>query len=138
MSYDKGFIICDWYEKLNGENFARYADQNFPTIFRKSYSPDGNVFLEDRDPSQNSALVTEVLNDMCVVRFCIASCSPDCHPIEKLFSLMEWQLRKEAINQNITHESYEPFVDRVKRALLNYPIEAILYSSCAFNGGKRW
>ena len=63
ISYGKGVIACDPYEKLDRETYARYVDNRFPELFRRSCAPEGNIFLQDGDPSQNSAIAHQIMSD---------------------------------------------------------------------------
>lgn len=95
------------------------------------------MFLQDTDPNQNSARVTEVLNDMGLVEFYISFCSSDCNLIENLFCLIKPQLMKTILTKalHINHT----------KALLAYVIKAIritvfmprLMRLMVENGGER-
>ena len=51
--------------------------------------------------------------------------SPDINPIENVFHLLDRKLRSEAVEQNITNESYKEFSARVKSTIENIPVEQI-------------
>ena len=62
IAYGKGVILCDQYlERLSGESFADYVRCRFPQIFEKSSNPKAKRFLQDGDPSQNSAQARKAL-----------------------------------------------------------------------------
>ena len=54
ISYGKGVCFIEQYEKLTGTYFAGFVKRNFREIFQSSCNPNGNGFLQDGDPSQNS------------------------------------------------------------------------------------
>ena len=43
------------------------------------------------------------------------------NPIENLFHLVTNQLEKDALELEISHESFQEFSDRVKKTMLNFP-----------------
>ena len=53
--------------------------------------------------------------------FCIPARSPDIDPIENLFNQVGRKLTKDAMQHQITDESFEQFSERVKRTLEAYP-----------------
>ena len=53
ISYKKGVICCEEYEKMNGKYFASFVRNNFADIFNRSINPNSKLY-QDLDPSQNS------------------------------------------------------------------------------------
>ena len=51
ISYKKGVICYEEYEKMNGKHFASFAKNNFADIFSCSINPKGKLFIQDGDPS---------------------------------------------------------------------------------------
>ena len=51
--------------------------------------------------------------------------SPDLNPIENLFNVVPQTLKKDAINQNITKETYEEFQQRFIQTMKSVPLEYI-------------
>ena len=49
--------------------------------------------------------------------------SPDINPIENVFHLIGQDLSWQAVEQNITQESFESFSARVKKTLMDFPIK---------------
>lgn len=125
ISYTKGVISCEQYEKLTGEYFAGFVKKQFRRIFKKSNNPNGNLFLQDGDPRQNSKVVQKELTKIGVNCFPIPPRSPDINPIENLFHLVDVQLQKDALLLNITKESEEQFSSRVRKTLLDFPADKI-------------
>lgn len=51
--------------------------------------------------------------------------SPDINPIENLFHLVDRKLQGDAISENITKETYDQFVGRVKGTILEFPVDKV-------------
>ena len=56
ISYNKGVICCEPYEKMTGRYFAAFIDNHFDRLFAAADKGCSRTFLQDGDPSQNSAL----------------------------------------------------------------------------------
>ena len=125
MSYRKGVILCEPYEKLDGQIFADFVTKHFPVAFNKSYHPYSRSFLQDGDPSQNSKKAKVALSKIGAVQFSIPPRSPDCNPIENMFSWAERKLAQDAIDMNITYETFSEFSARVKQTMESCPVEFI-------------
>ena len=52
MSYDKGVIIYERYERMNGAYFADFVKRNFDNMFRNSINQTSKIFLQDGDPAK--------------------------------------------------------------------------------------
>ena len=107
ISYSKGVISCEQYQKMTGNYFATFIKDKFRNILQQSNNPDGNFFLQDGDPSQNSKAAKNELSKLGIVCFSIPPRSPDINPIENLFHLVDVQLKHDAFCQSITKESEE-------------------------------
>ena len=83
------------------------------------------MFVQDGDPSQNSAAARKEMKKLGVEIHSIPQRSPDINPIENVFHLLDRKLRSEAVHQNITNESYQEFSARVKSTIENIPVEQI-------------
>lgn len=125
ISYGKGVISCEKYEKMSGAFFASFIQQHFTDIFSRSHTPTGNIFLQDGDPSQNSKAAKVELTNLGYKIFSIPPRSPDLNPIENLFNLVDKKLQENAIAENIVKETYDEFAERVKRTMLAFPVETI-------------
>lgn len=120
ISYSKGVICCEPYEKMTGAYFKSFIEDHFDGIFAKSNAPHVRRFLQDGDPSQNSQVCRLALDEMGITMFPIPPRSPDVNPIENLFNNVKDTLAKDAIRLNIVKETYEEFCDRVEDTLINY------------------
>ena len=74
---------------------------------------------------QNSESVRQALNTLKAKQLKIPPRSPDVNPIENFFHSMTEKLRQQALKQNITHETFPEFSDRVTTTLKNFSITEI-------------
>ena len=121
----KGVYYCKHYEKLSGELFVEFIENNLVEIFKSSCNPTGNALVQHGDPSQNFKAAKTALDKIAAigaVQFSIPLCSPDVNPIENAFNLVEKKLISDAVKYSISKENY---VERVENTLLSYPIEPI-------------
>ena len=56
ISYNVGVILFEEYEHMTGNFFASFIGQTFEQIFVESKKGDTRLFIQDNDPSQNSAV----------------------------------------------------------------------------------
>ena len=118
--------MCEQYEEqLTGQFFAGFVRKHFENAFENSSNPREKLFLQGRDPSQNSLKVKNAIFDIGVRMFSISPRSPDINPIENFFHLVKKQLNRDAIEQNIIQKSYLQFSDRVKETILNFSVATI-------------
>ena len=126
IAYSKGIVECKQYSgNINGQKCADFIRNNFPEMFMKAQNPKGKLFLQDGDPSQNSAKAHEALDEIGCRLFKIPARSPDLNPIENIFHLIGRQLRKDALEQGLENETYESFCKRIRRTVLNFSSEVI-------------
>ena len=125
ISHTKGVICCERYEKMSGDYFKSFIEEHFNTVFARSNAPHVKRFLQDGDPSQNAKICKLAMDKLGVIMFPIPPRSPDINPIENLFNNVKEQLAKEAIELNITKETYEEFCARVEKTLWNFDKQII-------------
>ena len=89
-------------------------------MFKSGNNTKGRLFLQDGDPSQNSRMAQDAMDAIPCRLFKIPARSPDLNPIENVFHLLEKQLRKDAIEKNISKETFQQFCCRIKKTLLNF------------------
>ena len=94
ISYGVGVVFCHQYEHLNGENFKNIILNHFNDIFRQANRSQSRIFIQDGDPSQNSAVAKKALNKIGAKLFPIPPRSPDLNPIENFFHLIKRKLTK--------------------------------------------
>ena len=117
--------MCHPYEYFDGPTFAAFVREKFPEMFRKAGKKGRRIFVQDNDPVQNSGSVRRALNALKAKQLKIPPRSPDVNPIENLFHSMREKLRQQALKQNITHETFPEFSDRVTTTLKNFSITEI-------------
>ena len=78
------------------------------------------LFLQDGDPTQNSRKAKKAFGDVGYRMLSIPARSPDINPTESMFNNVHINLREDAIEHHIEHESYEEFCNQVKTTLLNF------------------
>ena len=126
IAFNKGVILAEQYEgNLNGQKFADFVCEQFPTLFENSSNKNGKLFLQDGDPSQNSRKAQDAIAAVGARKFAIPARSPDLSPIENVFHNVKRQLQDDALSKRITKESHSQFCARVKQTLLNYSPEII-------------
>ncbi len=125
IAHGKGVIKCFLYEKLNGVMCADFIREHFPSMFQDSANPRGKLFLQDGDPSQNSAPSKEAMESVGCRLFKIPPRSPDLNPIENVFHNIGKKIREDAMTKRIEKETFQQFVDRAKRICLSYSPEII-------------
>ena len=79
----------------------------------------------DSDPSQRSRPARKALDDIEAELLELPPRCADVHCIENAFNFVKGYLDDEAIEQNITKESFDQFTTRVLRAFNNIPIDYI-------------
>ena len=78
------------------------------------------LWLQDGDPSQNSAAARMAMKSIRAKLLSLPPHSPDINSIENLFHLIKRQLSNYAIAQNITKETFEEFTARAKHMIINF------------------
>ncbi|XP_066912838.1 uncharacterized protein [Clytia hemisphaerica] len=126
ISYNAGVVHVEPFRKtLNGENYAEFVKEKFNKIFKKCKGKHGKRFLQDGDPSQNSAKAKEAMAKIKCELFSIPARSPDINVIENVFHLVGKKIREDALDQCISKETFEQFSDRCQRTLESFSKEII-------------
>ena len=94
---------------LTGAYFADFIRQHFHESFVNSAKLHGKPFLQNGNPRQNSMVAKRALDDVSARLFSIPPRSPDINPVENFFNLMQSKLHGEALDQNITQETFHQF-----------------------------
>ena len=71
--------------------------QHFENAFENSTNPQGKLFLQDGDLSQNSLKTRNAIFDVGGRMFSIPHRSPDINPIENVFHLVKKKLNRDAL-----------------------------------------
>jgi hypothetical protein len=126
ISYGKGVVLCEQYHgTITGEKFAAIVKSSFPKAFKKSSNPKAKRFLMDGCPRQNSKMAMRAIERVGGVVFKIPPRSPDLNPIENFFHTLTVRLNNDAIEKQITKESFTQLSTRVKETTLNFRTEEI-------------
>lgn len=124
ITYGKGVIACEPYEEMNGEYFASFIDNNFREMFDTA-EKDSTTWIQDGDPSQNSALAKAAMKRVKANLLNIPARSPDINPIENIFHLASRKLKHEAIRMRIEKEDFDEFQARVINVIYGIPVVTI-------------
>ena len=124
ISYGEGVILCQEYNKMDGQFFEQFILNNFVQMMHDS-NKDTTLFIEEGDPSQNSAKARKALNTVGATLLKIPPRSPDINPIENLFNIVKRKLREQAIREQITQETFKAFANCVKTLICNVSISSI-------------
>ena len=62
ISYGKGVIICEPYEKMTGAYFSNFIDRNLNTMFQRADKGNSRIWVQDGDQSQKSALAKSAMS----------------------------------------------------------------------------
>ena len=83
------------------------------------------LFLIDGCPCQNSKTALKAIKKHKAQIFMIPACSPDFNPIKNVFHLVSKSLVRQAIQKNITRETFAQFSARVKKIMQEFSVETI-------------
>ena len=126
IAYGKGVIgVHQYYGSIDGEKYADIVRKHFPTLIKEGANPSGGYFIQDNDPSQNSAKAQKALKEVKAFQFKIPARSPDLNPIENMFHLVSKQIRNDAKIRRIEHETFEQFSRRCKNTLQEFSVDII-------------
>ena len=113
ISHKEGVVLCERYDINSGLHFANFIEEHFELTFRKAKKGVSRLWLQDGDPSQNSAIARNAMDRVNAELLKIPARSPDLNPIENFFHLVSRRLRSDAIDQQITKETFAQFQERV-------------------------
>ena len=123
IAYGKGVIFCERYDgRLNGQKFADFVRTTLPDVLKTCTS---KRFLQDGDPSQNSAKARDAIYSIGAMKFSIPARSPDLNPIENLFHLSKAKMHEDALQKNIVFENWDDFVLRAQTTMENSDVGVI-------------
>lgn len=124
ITHKFGVVCCKPYKEMNGEFFASFIDDEFEDIYRKARKRNTNLFVQDGDPSQNSSKARAAMRRINAEALKIPARSPDINPIENIFKFAGEKLRQDALEKEITRETFQEFqqrcIDTVKNIPCNY------------------
>ena len=125
ISYNKGVICCEPYEKMNGRYFASFLDDHFNRLFAAADKGCSRTFLQDGDPSENSALARAAMQrtNSTLIKLCPRS--PDMVVIENVFPMVSRMLKRQAVQQQLHRETFEEFKNRVINTFYSISVETV-------------
>ena len=89
-------------------------------MFKKAKTGCSHLWLQEGDPSQNSAASRMAMKSIPAKLLSILPHSSAINLIENLFHLIKRQLNNDAIVRNINQETFEEFAARVKHTIINF------------------
>ena len=126
IAYGKGVIVAEQYfGRIDAKKFSAFVKEHFASMFKKSPNPKGKLFLQDGDPSQNSAKARTAWDAVGARKFSIPPRSPDLNPIENVFKSVKARLHEDALEKRIEREDFEEFSARVKATLESTPVDLV-------------
>ena len=125
ISYTKGVVLCEPYQKITGDKMAEIILNKLPGALERSIDPIGRRILQDGCPRQNSKTARKAFQNNEALIFKIPPRSPDLNPIENFFNLVTRELRKQVLDNNIESETKDEFRQRVQSTMLNFDIGKI-------------
>jgi len=114
ISFGKGVIFCEQYEKCDGNYFANFIRRNFRKLFRASGKMHSRLFVQDNCPIQNCAKARLALKAVGAKLSAFPPRSCDLLVIENVFNLVKRELRLQALRRKLVYESYKQFSERVR------------------------
>ena len=132
ITYNYGVIEVFEYEQLDGPFFADFVRQRFPVMFTKA-SKNSRLFLQDNAPNQNAYCVQTALRRVRAKQINFPPRSGDLNPIENVFKNVKQLLHRQAISDNIEHETFNEFRARVVKTLKEYPVNEINKTIASMN-----
>ena len=99
ISYGQPVLIAKPFVKMNGQYFESFIDNDFDSVFQRANNTDGRyrLWVQDEDPSQNSARAKRAMLRANAVLLSIPARSPDINRIENIFCLVSKKLRRDAL-----------------------------------------
>ena len=122
ISYDKGVIICQRYEKMTGNYFAGFLEEHFENMVIEA-GKGSRMWIQDGDPSQNSTASREAMTRVNSVLLPIPPRSPDMNPIKNFFGIVKARLKMDAIERNIEVETMDEFENRIRCIMKDIPLK---------------
>ena len=124
MSYNRGVVLAEKYEKMTGAFFAEFITRRLPRAFTDARVQSrrgraAKMILMDNDLCQNSVVAREALKGIGASLIKIPARSPYLNPIENIFNNVKRKLETQAINRWITKETYAEFSQRAIKALIS-------------------
>jgi transposase len=114
IAHGKGVVLRVPYTKMDGTFFAQFIKEYFRIAFVRA-GPKHNsrhLFVMDNCPCQTSKVAMKAIDEIEAEMHVIPPRSADLNPIENIFHIAKRQLERQAIDNNITAESFSDFENR--------------------------
>ena len=110
---------------MNGRYFAAFIDNHFGCLFAAADKGCTRTFLQDGEPSQNSALARVVMQrtNSTLIKLCLRS--PDLAVIENVFPIVSRMLQSQALQQQLRRETFEQLKNRLISTFHLTPVETV-------------
>ena len=111
--------------KINGHYFAAFVDNHFNRLFAAADKGCSQTFLQDGNPSQNSALARAAMQrtNSTLIKLCIRS--PHFAVIENVFPMVSRMLKRQAVQQQLRRETFEQFKNCVINTFYSISVETV-------------
>ena len=93
ISYGKGVIFCEQYEKCDGDYFANFIRRNFRKLLRASGKTHSRLFVQDNCPTQNCAKARQAKKAIGAKLFAFSPRRCDLSAIENVLILVKRAVR---------------------------------------------
>jgi len=118
ISYGKGVIFCEQYERCHGDYFANFIRRSFRKLFRANGKMHSRLFVQDSCPIQDQCAKARLaLKAVGAKLFAFPPKSCDLLVIENVFNLVKRELRLQALRRKLIYESYKQFSECVRSTL---------------------
>ena len=87
ISFGKGVIDCEQYERMSGDYFKAYITRKFSTLFEKAAKFPSRLWVQDGWPCQSSSVAKMAMSGVNANLLSRPPRSQDINPIENLFHL---------------------------------------------------
>ena len=114
----KEFVLCEqFWGSINGTKFEQIVKSALPLALDKRINLVERRILMDECPRQNSKVAKKTMESINAIVMATPARSPDQNPIEKIFAQVSMILQNQAVEQNITKETFSEFSARLKDIL---------------------
>ena len=128
ISSGSGVVLVEEYAKMQRHYFAKFVQNTLHSKLLELAEMKGReelIFVMDNDPCQTSKVALDAVDECGLQFLSIPPRSPDINPIENVFHIVKLALKKEAMEQKISKESFLQFKERVIKHLKNCDVFTI-------------
>ena len=123
MSFGAGVVLIEEYTKINGQFFSEFIETTLPRALINRAAEAGMrklLFLQEKDPFQNSSKAIESLKDIGAEVVKIPQRTPDLNPIENCIHNVKRKLRQDALDKKIVCEDLRASKSRITETITTY------------------